>query len=730
MEYLEAVNSDKHSFLDTQKPLCFEEILLPFVYHARNKLKTQASSQYELISELAHASLERSLLKWMASVCSFSMEFEFSVFRASRESTLVSRLKKVIDNNSSCYYHDFIMDLLEGELLAFFQKYPVLARLIATITDLWVDTTREFISRLASDWSDIQKTFQPEIELEKVIAVEPDLSDRHHSGHSVLALKFSSGLKLIYKPKDLSIEIAYVKLLAWLNEHGIPLPFKLFLVLNRSTYGWVECMEALACKDQQEYKRYYLRSGMLLCLVYVLDSTDLHNENIIASGEHPVLIDLETLMHPRVREMEEPGATKEAKYLARQRLWDSVLRTGLLPQWQFTLNGQAYDVSGLGGVSQLEESFKQKTEHGANSFPLNGHVEEIIVGFRQMYLFLMEHRQALLAPDSPLTALSTQKVRFVFRHTKTYALILQQTLNSKFLRDGVERSIQIDILSKPMLMHDTKPSCWQLLKVEKQALEQMDIPLFTAHSNSDALIASPNQTIEQYFREPSFSSVVARLKQLNEQDLKQQIFFIQGSLYSHINKEAHALFVPDNSRLTLDGILPLTQEEMLHHSITVGLDIQKRGIYSADGSVVWIAPQYIPKTECFQLLPIRDDVYEGCGGVALFLAALDKVKNGSGFSDLTLGTLQSLRHDLQQSTFAHINIITISGYVEIGSIIYTLTRVSQFLEEPPLLEEAKQAASLITLELITVDNRFDIISGTAGTILGSGQTHLNSRLLI
>src|SRR3712207_8377597 len=53
---------------------------------------------------------------------------------------------------------------------------------------------------------------------------------------------------------------------------------------------------------RSEALRYYERAGMLLCLFYVLEGTDCHYENIIASGEYPVLIDTETLMHHRARE--------------------------------------------------------------------------------------------------------------------------------------------------------------------------------------------------------------------------------------------------------------------------------------------------------------------------------------------------------------------------------------------------------------------------------------------
>jgi lantibiotic modifying enzyme len=55
--------------------------------------------------------------------------------------------------------------------------------------------------------------------------------------------------------------------------------------------------------------------------------------------------------------------------------------------------------------------------------------------------------------------------------------------------------------------------------LEKQALEQRDIPLFTVSSGSDALAVSSNQTIDKFFTEPSFNIVINRLNELKEEDL-------------------------------------------------------------------------------------------------------------------------------------------------------------------------------------------------------------------
>ena len=68
-------------------------------------------------------------------------------------------------------------------------------------------------------------------------------------------------------------------------------------MLNRDGYGWVEYVEYQPCSDETAVERFYQRAGMLLCSIYVLRGNDCHHENLIASGEHLVLIDMETLLH-------------------------------------------------------------------------------------------------------------------------------------------------------------------------------------------------------------------------------------------------------------------------------------------------------------------------------------------------------------------------------------------------------------------------------------------------
>ncbi|MGH7999678.1 MAG: DUF4135 domain-containing protein, partial [Brasilonema sp.] len=230
--------------LETEKPIPFEEVYLPFVYIAQQKLIAQLGASWQLLSEAVHISLERQLLLKLAFLGVRSLELEFSKFKAQKQSTAIS-LTQEQGEHSNVQYQTFIEDLKAEGLLSFFQKYSVLARLVVTTIDFWVEEKAEFIQRLALDLPTIQQTF-PE-KTNHVVEIQGNLSDPHNRGRSVMALTFESGLKLIYKPRSLTLEAKYFQLLAWCNQQEALLPFKTFKVINCKTHGWMEYVEHLPC---------------------------------------------------------------------------------------------------------------------------------------------------------------------------------------------------------------------------------------------------------------------------------------------------------------------------------------------------------------------------------------------------------------------------------------------------------------------------------------------------
>jgi type 2 lantibiotic biosynthesis protein LanM len=781
--------------IGSENPLPFEDLLLPAVHVARQKLLTHLGSPVlfpsslplELLSDEAYQKLESSLLHALVELCEKTLEFEFSHFRPFGYNVLNLLITDIEFTSEKTHYNAFVQKILQDGMLTFFQKYPVLGKLIATRVDFWIEATAEFIQRLKADITEIQKVFQTKqglteegeterlidgensqlsvtyyqspinnSQLGKVIDIKANLSDPHKRGRCVIALTFESGLKLIYKPKDFGLEVAYNKFLEWCNQQGVPLPFKILKLLNCQTYGWMEYVEHLPCEDEAAARHFYPRAGMLLCLLYVLGGTDCHYENLIASGENLVLIDTETIMHHEAKEMEDSPETTVLMPV-RQQFWDSVLRTALLPRWDFNKDKRiAYDITGLGSAEpqalpervlqwklvntdDMHRAYETVTMPVAKNVPtLNGmplspnnYLEELVEGFEQMYHFLIEQRQALLAESSPLKALSTQQVRFVFRATKVYGAVLQSALAPEFLQNGVDRSIELDILSRAFLTTQNKPNAWSILHSELRAMEQLDIPYFGANSNSDTLTVGLEQSLEGYFKAPSYSQVISRLQKLDETDLARQVAIIRGSFYARVARSPQAersrscrnqqaMTTSTQGAIALSTLL--ASEQFLAAACAIAEEIRSHAIKEADGSVYWIGLGYIPNAERFQFQPLGESLYDGNCGIALFLAALDYLKGSSEFRNLALDALGYTRSVLQAAdgefTQRWAKRIGIGGATGLGALVYSLVKISQFLKEPALIEDALKAANLIRTELIAADQQLDLLGGAAGTILG------------
>jgi len=84
-------------------------------------------------------------------------------------------------------------------------------------------------------------------------------------------------------------------------------------------------------------------------------------------------------------------------------------------------------------------------------------VAELVAGFGDVYRLFVQRRTSC-SPGWPHSAHSTTAaLRFVFRPTEVYRAVLNQTLHPRHLRDGVDRSIQLDALSRVLLSEETRP---------------------------------------------------------------------------------------------------------------------------------------------------------------------------------------------------------------------------------------------------------------------------------
>jgi type 2 lantibiotic biosynthesis protein LanM len=623
-------------------------------------------------------------------------------------------------------FQSFIEQLCEPErMLALLEIYPVLARLVVSVIDQGINYGLEFLHHLCRDWPEICACFTPDDDPGMLIKVAMGVGDTHQQGRSVIRLEFASGFKLIYKPRSLAIDVHVQALVAWLNERGNHPAFRTLTVLNKGTYGWVEYVQPASCTSAEEVARFYERLGGYLALMYALEGNDFHFENIIAAGEHPMLIDLETLFQPylRIKGNEDQQKTPQSFELLRT----SVSRVGLLPgpAW-VNAQGESLDVSGLGGkggqltpqpLPMFEETGTDEMRLVRKRLPiqdqlnrptLNGtvidalaYLDQVITGFAKIYRLLSKHRTELLTRFLP--SFAEDEIRVVLRPTKNYGYLLQESYHPTVLQNALDRERLFDHLwaSVPRQSHLTR-----VIGAEIDDLRRNDIPFFLTRPALRHLYTSQRQCIADFFEESGVERVERRIQQLSEQDFARQCWIIQASFATKSSERS-------TWKRTL--LRPAEQEADREHLLRVACAVGDRLCELAiagEGEISWLTLQLLQERTWF--VSITDlDLYNGTAGICLFLAYLGFVTREARYTTLARQIITSIQTRLEQVASERNMISGLNGW---GGFIYLYAHLGTLWQEPDLFAEAEKLIERFS-DTIETDKALDIIGGSAGCLL-------------
>jgi type 2 lantibiotic biosynthesis protein LanM len=777
----EHLSSDINRLCGTEKSakIPYFALIAPVVIHASRMLDEKAGRPKErLLSANALEDVHMQLARMLAFFTGQTFHLEFQVYRSARQSTLwrFVAAQEAGEQPETTLYQEFVDTFLQSGYRRFFEEYAALARIISIIIGNWIRNTTDFLSRLDEDYQAITDHFFAGTPPGRLTEYKGGISDSHDQGKSVVSLRFESGMKLIYKPKNLELEQAWSDFLIWFNLHGLTPSLKPLDVLARGPYGWVGFIESMPCETAAEAADFYRRTGSLVALIYLLNGNDCHHENLIASGAHPVIIDLESIMHHEGRSFVDEGPDS-AVFLANSQFGASVFRTGLLPAWIVGKDGYVFDVSGIGGYGHGESPYQQIRWENTNTDQMEfslahmklrelanlpvfegrkhlpvSYQEEIIEGFTCVYRMFLKFRHEI-----PIHLFDGMELRFIFRATRIYGLILKKLMNPKFMRSGLERGIQMELLCRAFI-HSAPPNpFWNICKSELLQMEGVDFPIFRAGSDSADLRDSTGVIVQDYLEGAVYHQVQQTLQDLGEEDLRKQVKFIRASLFfkdvDHGNKEEEGnplplapetnlvapvtepeRFIPlrkhhpDDAAgkifvtLTSSGAVKVDEEVKQHFlatAMTIAGTLRREAIFSKDGSCSWIAVGIIPGADKYRMQPTSMYLYDGLSGIALFLSALYRLTGDRDIGQLNEATLKSLFRGIDiYHKFTGLSRIGSVGVASgLSSVVYALTGISSLLEERLYLDKALEFSRSISPEMIRNDNTFDVLTGSAGCAL-------------
>lgn len=675
------------------------------------------------------------------------------VAAASRVFTLelhVARLQGLLAGNTSAErFVSFVDRMRRPEALAeLLKEYPLLARTLVGLADQWVESSAEILEHLAADDPALRETFHGGAALGGLVSVDATgVGDVHRGGRSVAILHFSSGLRLVHKPRSLAVDEAFHELLHWVGA-GTGIEFRTPATLCRDGYGWVEFVHAAPCATEADVEMYYERLGGLLALLHVLDAQDMHMENVLAAGAHPVIVDLETLFHPLGEEMiplagddygepasAEGGALEPPEILAR-----SVLKVGLLPQRIWAEDDRpGMDLSAVGGVGdQVAPELGLHVQDGGSdemrliraelrvapshnrprlegeAVTATAYAHALDRGFTRVHEALAA-RAAELSPGGKLGLFADIPLRVVVRMTRTYASLLRERSHPDLLRDGTDRDRYLD---KLWLGTRDRPRLAEVIRFEQDALRAGDVPMFFAAPGSRDLVSDGGAVLGGFFHRSGIERVAERVASLNTADLERQRLLIRASM---------ATLVPDPltptaaspPRLDLAGSRPETpppagplREDLLRAALELGERLRATAL-RGPRKASW-ASLTTEDGRSWTAGFARYDLHGGLPGIILFLDRLGEVAETREFAPLARSAFLMLRDFLHDGEVA---LTTVGAFSGMGGILFALGGMGPTRDDRPVERLAKRVIARIA-ERVPEQRSCALFGGLAGALAG------------
>lgn len=712
-------------------PVPFIHLLRPIANDARERVEARTQSANRL-TEDAWGDATEHLIRRLSQICSKALQIKFAVHRSIEQAMAPAspNAANAADESdaASAIYRSFVRQMKTGGLAAFFREYAVAGRLVVTTLAYWVDALTDFVERLDADEAVLRERLSINHPLGRVTSLTIGVSDPHNNHRFVIITTFETGARVVYKPRSLALEAFYYQFLCWLNDRDVGLPFQTLKVVDQGTYGWVEFAETTGCDTEAQVERYFERAGALICVVYALSGTDFHLENILAVGEQPMLVDLEMLACPPFRGIAAERDWARAIRRTSNVIVDSVLRTHLLPAWHVGSEGETYDQSGL-GTNQAERFDVRRfrwydvntdrmearvatvsgdvTDLGdqSNAPRLNGavvsatdYVPAITRGFEVTYDRLCAHRNTLLNDDdSPLCRLSGLSSRLLYRSTKVYGAMLQRSLEPKYLTHGVRRSMEIEKFARALTLNRSETAYRAVIQAECQAVEQLDVPLFSARTDQVAMRLDGRERLDDVLDATGLSAVTDRIASLNPNDRDLQVGLIRTSFAAHEHVNAHGTASTLPVASTPSNAPALTPDDLVAEAGRIATHLERLSFSTGPEYATWLSLNSIRGTDRRRIQPLGWNLYDGALGVALFLAAYSRVTGAAAPGRLARQAVNAIREGVETARFRSSlqRSMSLGGGLGLGSLVYGFTGLSRLLDDDGMLHTASHIADLI-----------------------------------
>ena len=559
-------------------------------------------------------------------------------------------------------------------------------------------------------------------------------------------------IKLTYK--------AYEKKIHWLNEevNGFK-PIYTAKVIQNAESGWMEFIDNDPCESEREVAEFYVKMGQILCILYTLNSKDFHFENVIAKGNSPVLIDLETLVNVRL----EKNKTDIIGYIA-DYIQDSVIGTALLPSLLPNRNtDEVLEVGALGICKEQKSPFKthvlkeDSTEESMlgthqmvikckKNFPIlneNGvgceeYLQQVLDGFELVYTWILEHKDIYLKKITEL--FESERCRIICKNTNMYIQLLSTSYHPSLLYNKVDREVYFHRLG--LMIPSIKDFVDErLYRIEIESMLESDVPMFYAYVNGKELMYGSDDLVGIKCAESALQGIQRKIESMDHLEGKRQKSLIYESfigcrIKTDLNFYTKSHFYQNQElQEKQDGDIDI--EMACNHLIleeTEGIednrlemarnlaDLCMTRCHEYQGTASYIGMMGFGENY-YQIIPVGFDLYSGNVGIAIFFLELGRKCEDDRYIEFTRKLIMPIISDIKEQLeygYAY-SYSTFEGLVgEIYLLCYMIQKNMYSVVESICTEEELYYMLRGTIEIVwnhkSEIRGLDLLSGAAGVL--------------
>ncbi|MDS3918863.1 type 2 lanthipeptide synthetase LanM [Staphylococcus hominis] len=541
---------------------------------------------------------------------------------------------KLSGESSEIRYQYFLQEFLKrNNLIYFFEKYIVLTRQICESTIFFYDYIKEILYHINSDINELENFTEEKLfNLKNIIFGE---GDTHNNGKTVCILDFYN-CKLVYKPKDLNINIALSKIIDFFNNKNENINIKIPKTINKVDYTYEEFIQYLECKNESDLNQFYYNYGQLLGFVHYFNGNDFHLENLIAHEKYPIIVDYETMLQQPVHEYFSIDDTHIVNAL-----FNRVSRTLLLPTKGLGNNNLNYiEMSALNGkfikdaflalqttnegTDKIKYDFKPLDFSGSknlpthnNEFDINLYKEQIKKGFKQFSEVIFRYKKNNNFKKLCQEVLKNNKMRILLRDTNQYALILSHMYHPDFL---------IDMLDREKILENMWGFPYPNKGIAYSEIEQMkksDIPIFYFNTSEKDIIDDFGNKFDGMLKEPSFEFFEKNLKKLTTSEIEKQCEIID-ILYPNFHNITKKKNSSNNKN---DEIQKIDYTKELFE---IANKIMEASL--SNENPIWLYPEN-HEADKWTLTLTDMSIYKGIPGILLFFHYLSRFSSSDRYKE-------------------------------------------------------------------------------------------------